>query len=106
MLNQALEARGIETISLWAAVPHYLSNQAYPPGVEALLRKAAEVIGVSLDTDDLQRRSTEFRATVDAAVDESDELADYVRQLETDAMESDDPAEDLVQEIERYLRET
>ncbi len=106
VLNQALEARGIETVSLWAAVPHYLSNQAYPPGVEALLRKSADVIGVNFDTSELERQSSEFRATVDAAVDESDELADYVRQLETDAMDSEDPAEDLVQEIEQYLRDT
>lgn len=106
VLNQVLETRGIETVSLWAAVPHYLSNQSYPPGAEALVRKAAQILELSLDTTDLQAKSAEFRASVDAAVDESEELTDYVRQLESEATDGDDPAENLVEEIERYLRET
>jgi hypothetical protein len=106
VLNQTLTSRQIQVISLWAAVPHYLSNQAYPPGVEALLRKAAEIVGFTLETDDLTERSDEFRSNVDAAVHESDELADYVHQLETEGMEEGEDGEDLVEEIERYLRDT
>lgn len=106
VLTQTLANRGIETLSLWAAVPHYLSNQAYPPGVEALICKTSEIIGVAIDSTDLERRSSDFRANVSAAVDESEELTDYVRRLETDAMDGDDPAEKLVGEIERYLRDS
>lgn len=106
VLTQTLSHRGLDTVSLWAAVPHYLSNQAYPPGVEALLRKASEMVGLPIDVSKLETRSVDFRANVDAAVDESDELADYVRQLETDGMEDGDGGEDLVEEIERYLRDS
>ncbi len=106
VLNQTLTSRQIQVISLWAAVPHYLSNQAYPPGVEALLRKAAEIVGFTLEMDDLTERSDEFRSNVDAAVYESDELADYVHQLETEGMEDEDDGDELVEEIERYFRGT
>lgn len=106
VLTQTLSHRGLDTISLWAAVPHYLSNQTYPPGVEALLRKASAMVGLSLDMTELEARSNDFRANVDAAVDESDELADYVHQLETEGMEGDEPGVDLVEEIERYLRDS
>lgn len=106
VLNNTLAARQIQVISLWAAVPHYLSNQAYPPGVEALLRKAGEIVGFAVETDDLAQRSDEFRSTVDAAVHESDELADYVRQLETEGMDDEEDGDELVEEIERYLRDT
>lgn len=105
VVNQAMANHGIDTVSLWAAVPHYLSNQSYPPGVEALIRKASEVADLSIDVGPLERRSTEFRASIDAAVDESEELADYVRQLEEEGLQSEDPGEDLVEEIERYLRD-
>ncbi|MGA7269951.1 MAG: PAC2 family protein [Acidimicrobiia bacterium] len=106
VLNSTLATRQIQVISLWAAVPHYLSNQAYPPGVEALLRKAGEIVGFDLEMDDLTERSEEFRSNVDAAVHESDELADYVRQLETEGMEDEEDGDELVEEIERYLRDT
>lgn len=107
VLTQALESEGIATLSLWAAVPHYLSNQTYPPGVEALVRKMSEVLEFSVDTDDLTRETREFKANVDAAVDESDELTSYIRQLETTGMdEPEESAEELVEEIERYLRDT
>lgn len=105
VLTQALGNFGIDTISLWAAVPHYLSNQTYPPGVEALIRKATEIAGLEVDLHRLQRRSAAFRRRIEAALDESDELADYVRELEAEGMEGIDSGEDLVDEIERYLRD-
>lgn len=105
VLTAALATRDIATCSLWAAVPHYLSNQSYPPGVEALIRKAAEIAGVNLDLSELTEQANDFRLNVDAAVDGSDELADYVRQLEEVEMEEGDPGENLVEEIEQYLRE-
>lgn len=101
VLTDALGKAGIDTISLWAAVPHYLANQTYPPGVEALVRKAAEIAGLTVDVSRLQGRSAAFRRRIEAALDESDELADYVRELEAEGLEG----EDLVDEIERYLRD-
>lgn len=105
VLSQTLSNRNIDTISLWAAVPHYLSSQSYPPGSEALLRKASEILGFNLDVADLEGKSYEFRNDVDAAVDESDELADYVRLLEAEGMDPDEESDDLFEEIERYLRD-
>jgi proteasome assembly chaperone (PAC2) family protein len=105
VITQTLSNYGIDSVSLWAAVPHYLSNQSYPPGVEALIRKATEIAGLSIDVKPLERRSAAFRRRVRAALDESEELADYVRQLEEESMETDESGEDLVDEIERYLRD-
>jgi proteasome assembly chaperone (PAC2) family protein len=105
VVTQALGNHGIDCISLWAAVPHYLSNQPYPPAVEALVRKVSEIAEFSLDYDRLRRRSAAFRRRIEAAIDESDELADYVRQLEIEGMDDEDSGEDLVDEIERYLRD-
>lgn len=106
VITQSLANHQIDTVSLWAAVPHYLSNQSYPPGVEALVRKINEIVGLAIDLRPLEERSAEFRNSIDAALDESDELADYVRQLESEGLESEDPGEELVEEIERYLRDT
>lgn len=101
VLNQVLGASGIDCISVWAAVPHYLSNQEYPPATEALAVKAADVIGVTLDVGDLANDTREYLSTVEAAIESNEELAEYVEKLENDTGEE---GPELVEEIERFLR--
>ena len=106
VLNQALGNAGIEVISVWAAVPHYLSNQDYPPAVEALTIKASELLGMSIDLGDLTSKSRQFRDTVDEAIESNTELQEYVEQLEHDAVEEDEEhGERLVEEIENFLKD-
>jgi hypothetical protein len=102
VLNHALGGAGIEVVSVWAAVPHYLSNQEYPPATEALAEKASELLGVSLDIGDLVAARRQFLSTVDSAIEGNTELEEYVARLEQDAA-TEDP-EELVEEIERFLR--
>lgn len=106
VLNSALGDAGIEVISVWAAVPHYLSNQDYPPAVEALTLKASELLGMSVDIGDLTSKSRQFRDTVDEAIEANSELQEYVEQLEIEAAEEDEEQADrLVQEIENFLKD-
>ena len=102
VLNHALGNAGIDVLSVWAAVPHYLSNQEYPPATEALAVKASELVGVSLDIGDLTSASRQFLSTVDSAIEGNAELERYVSRLEEDA-DSDD-SDRLVDEIEKFLR--
>ncbi|HEX9761486.1 MAG TPA: PAC2 family protein, partial [Acidimicrobiia bacterium] len=64
VLNHALGFSGIDVTSLWAAVPHYLSNQEYPPATEALAIKASELLGVTIGIDDLTQATRQFLSTV------------------------------------------
>jgi len=102
VLNHALENAGIDVISVWAAVPHYLSNQEYPPATEALAVKASELCGVTLDIGELALASRQFLSTVDAAIEGNTELEEYVERLEQEA--DDDRGDRLVEEIEKFLR--
>lgn len=106
VLNHSLGNAGIEVISVWAAVPHYLSNQDYPPAVEALTIKASELLGMSVDIGDLSSQSRQFRDTVDEAIEANTELQEYVEQLEIEAAEEDgEQAERMVEEIEDFLKD-
>ena len=106
VLNSALGNAGIEVISVWAAVPHYLSNQDYPPAVEALCLKASELLGMTLDIGDLTSRARQFRDTVDQAIEENAELQQYVEQLEQEAAEENvEQGGRLVEEIEDFLKD-
>lgn len=105
VLTQALGYAGIDVISVWAAIPHYLSNQEYPPATEALVIKASELLGVSIAIDDLSLASRQFLSTVDEAISANADLARYVQRLEEDGDEDLDHMEGLVDEIEDYLRD-
>ena len=105
VINHALGNAGIDVISVWAAVPHYLSNQEYPPATEALAVKAAELVGVTLDISDLTLASRTFLSTVEAALEGNDELQQYVEQLEQDADVDVERGMRLVSEIEDYLKD-
>ncbi|MFP5331207.1 MAG: PAC2 family protein [Acidimicrobiia bacterium] len=108
VLTTALAGAGIETVSVWAAVPHYLSQQEYPPAALALIDKTAELLGVEVDTTDLALAVDEFREQVEAAMDDA-EIREYVEELESQTLAEDgveDPAGRLVSEIEDFLRDS
>ncbi|MGH8928597.1 MAG: PAC2 family protein [Acidimicrobiia bacterium] len=108
-LTHQLAELGISTMSVWAAVPHYLSNQPNPPAIYALVRKAMSILGIQIDTSDLAASAAEFRLNVDAVISANEELSQYVKKLETVIDQEDirqDPGADLVDEIERFLRDS
>jgi hypothetical protein len=105
VLGQALGNAGIDVVSVWAAVPHYLSNQDYPPAVEALTAKASELLEAAIDIGDLSSKSRQFRDTVDEAIEANLELQQYVEQLENEAVEEGVHLERLVEEIEDFLKD-
>src|SRR5690606_6811158 len=106
VLTSELSDMGIETIAVWAAVPHYLSNQDYPPGTRALMQKAAELLGVSFDTAALDSASLQYLSTVNGAAANNHDLAEYVRRLEEEADDIDTAATmRLVEATEDFLRE-
>jgi hypothetical protein len=105
VLSQALGYGGIDVISVWAAVPHYLSNQEYPPAREALVLKASELLGVSVPIDELALASRQFLSTVDEAISANADLARYVQRLEEEIDEDIEDPVGLVEEIEDFLKD-
>ena len=71
----------LEVVSLWAALPHYISAQPNPRGALALVQVLRGVLGLPLDTAPLERRAAEFEERINALVAADPELAEYVRQL-------------------------
>ena len=109
VMLEACREMGIPAISLWAATPHYLAANPNPKAMLALLERATGVAGVGVDTTELATVAGEFDARVDAALERSEEFADYVRQIEEEGDERPvDPmiaGDQLVSEIEDFLRE-
>ena len=99
--------RGIDAISLWAAVPHYASNAPSPKATLALINTLEEFLNIKIPLSNLPDKSDLWEREVnDLAADDS-EIADYVKALEEskDAAELPEVSGDTIaKEFERYLR--
>jgi predicted ATP-grasp superfamily ATP-dependent carboligase len=110
VLHDACHAAGIPSASLWAAVPHYVSLTPSPRAAQALCERLAELLDVSVDTDELDDAAQTYEEQVSQAVASDEETAAYVEELErrADTLEeqADLPSGDaLAAELTRYLRE-
>ena len=81
VLAERLRGEGLEVVSLWAGLPHYIAASPNPRGALALVQKAAEVLGLKLDTAGLQREAARFEERISEIVGSDPELLEYVRQL-------------------------
>jgi len=107
--DQCREA-GIASVSLWAAVPHYVSLAPSPRAALALVRRFGELMHIDVDLGELEHAAEEYAEQVSEAVSTDAETAAYVEELEQRvdslAPEGDIPSgESLAAELSRFLRE-
>jgi predicted ATP-grasp superfamily ATP-dependent carboligase len=110
ILHDACNKAGIPSASLWAAVPHYVSLTPSPRAAAALCERLGSVLGIKIDTAELDQAAETYEEQVSQAVASDEETAAYVEELErrADTIEEDFelPSGDaLAAELTRYLRE-
>ncbi len=112
VLHRACAEGGLPSVSFWASVPHYLPAIPSAPAALALLESLSGLLGVEVDTSDLERGASAYQEQVSAAVSQDSDLASYVRMLEDrfDSQVDQGPrnlptGDDLARELESYLRE-
>jgi len=107
VIADACLRRGLDAISLWAAIPHYASNSPSPKATLALINALEDFLEISLPQGDLHADSLEWESEVDELAREDSDVAEYVKALEESkdsALLSDVSGEDLARELERFLR--
>jgi len=108
VLHDAFYRRGIPAVSLWAAVPHYVSLAPSPRAALALCDRLGSLLGASIDTAELEEASDKYAEQVSQAVATDEETAAYVEELEQRSDEiaaQDVSGETLAAELTRFLRE-
>lgn len=106
VLQEACGRYGIPAVSLWAAVPHYAAAPPSPKATLALLQRLEDILDVAVPVDDMSEAVRQWEAGIDEMVEEDDDFAGHVRDLE-EARDSDLPdvsGETIAREFERYLR--
>lgn len=104
-IEMAVVGSGIPTVGFYAQVPRYVGG-SYPAAAVALLEHAGRHLGVELPLGDLPDEAAARRDRLDAAVGSDEETRSYVERLEVAVDSEEMPSGgDLVQEIERFLRD-
>ena len=110
VVHDSCRDAGIPSVSLWAAVPHYVSLAPSPRAALALVRRLGELLRVDIELEELEHASEEYSEQVSEAVSTDAETASYVEELERrvdmlEAAEELPSGESLAAELTRYLRE-
>lgn len=99
--------RGIDAISLWAAIPHYASNSPSPKATLALVNALEDFLEISIPQGLLPDEAQEWENEVTALAKEDSEVAEYVKALEESKDATDIPeatGDSIARELERFLR--
>ncbi|HEV8309474.1 MAG TPA: PAC2 family protein [Methylomirabilota bacterium] len=114
VLSSSARAAGFATASLWANVPHYISAVENPRATLALLQRVNRLFDGPLEVQELEEAATQFDAQLAEVLAQNRKVANYVKKLEAKDQEElpeEQPAgelpsaQDLVAEIERFLRQ-
>jgi len=104
---------GIDVVTLWARVPHYVAAMAFPEASAALVDGLANIAGLTFDSSELRRAADASRRQVDDVIASNREHAEMVRKLEraVDASEGNPlgietlpSGDELAAELEKFLR--
>jgi predicted ATP-grasp superfamily ATP-dependent carboligase len=108
VLHDACRRVDLPSVSLWAAVPHYVSLTPSPRAALALCERLGDLLGTSIETEELEEASSAYVDQVSEAVSSDPDTASYVEELEARAdeiLEEDVPSgEALAAELTRFLR--
>jgi len=113
VLHDACRAADLRSVSLWSAVPHYVSLAPSPRAAKALCVRLSDLIGVPIPTVELDEAEEEYSSQVSEAVASDPETQAYVEELEQRADSLESIAEEgqlpsgeaLADELTRFLRD-
>jgi len=116
VIGQMAREAGIPSASLWANMPFYVQRTPNPKGTLALLERLNRSFDFDLTLHDLEVFAARFEAQVASDIDGNPEVAAYARRvaeqededgIDIELADEDElpDAEEMVDELERFLRE-
>ena len=82
VVADALGRAGIATTSLWASVPHYVSQSSSPKATLALVERCVRVLGTGVDVGKLRISSAAYELQINELVASDEDASAYVTRLE------------------------
>lgn len=118
ILEHAMTAVGIDAMTLWAQIPHYVSTMAFPAASARLVDAVSLEAGITIDTAQLRKDGGVQRERLDQLVQGNPEHVDMLGKLEEaydqihgpNGSTTNDTVEfpsvdELAAEVEQFLRD-
>jgi proteasome assembly chaperone (PAC2) family protein len=112
-LEEAFGNAGIQMVTLWARVPHYVAAMAFPEASAALVEGLGAIADLHFDSSELRRAADASRRQVDDVIAGNREHVEMVRRLEQAidvsegnplGVETLPSGDELAAEFEKFLR--
>ena len=106
VVDLALIEAGIDTMSLWAQVPHYVHSSPSPKATLALLDKLEELLDIVIPRGDLPAEATEWESNINRIAATDDDMSNYIRSLEESrdaSMAAGTTGDAIALEFEKFL---
>src|SRR5919206_1453056 len=110
VLHDSCRRAGIPSVSLWAAVPHYVSLAPSPRAALALCERLGTLLSIDVETEELAEAADTYERQVSEAVATDEETSQYVEELERrseliEAEENLPSGDTIAAELSRFLRD-
>ena len=103
---------GIDSASLWAAVPHYVAAVPNPKAALALLRRLEGMTGIVVEASELEEETGDYEEQIGRAVAANPEIEELVSRIEEEQVDllADEgqelpSADSIAREFQRFLRQ-
>lgn len=112
VLHDLFRQTGIESASLWAAVPHYVAAVPNPKAALALLRRLEGLTGIAVEASDLEEETASYEEQIGRAVAANPEIEELVSRIEAEQVDlltgegAELPSADsIAREFQKFLRQ-
>ncbi len=103
---------GIDSVSLWAAVPHYVAAIPNPKAALALLRRLEGLTGIAVEASGLEEETNDYEEQIGRAIAANPEIEELVSRIEAEQVdllnsEGDElpSADSIAREFQRFLKQ-
>jgi predicted ATP-grasp superfamily ATP-dependent carboligase len=110
VLHDRCRAAGMPSVSIWAAVPHYVAAVPNPKAALALSERLEKITGVAADISGLTEETASYEEQIGRAVSADPEVEELVSRIESEQRkrgeeETEVPSgEALAMEFQRFLK--
>jgi proteasome assembly chaperone (PAC2) family protein len=111
ILHDLCRRNGLDSASLWAAVPHYVAAVPNPKAALALLRRLEGLTGIAVEAAELEGETADYEEQIGRAVAANPEIEELVQRIEAEQVDLLDEegelpnADTLAREFQRFLRQ-
>jgi proteasome assembly chaperone (PAC2) family protein len=111
VVHDLCRQNGLDSASLWAAVPHYVAAVPNPKAALALLRRLEGLTGIAVEASELEEETADYEEQIGRAVAANPEIEELVQRIEAEQVDLLDGegelpnADALAREFQRFLRQ-